>query len=261
MITITPPGADELPWDTAKCTHLPGVKCSGSRGCVVHERALGAWHADFAPRLDRLLRAARERLRRRGHKMPRLVAMTEPQGRGALHLHMATHLADRSATVLLYEALRELSPRYGFGAQVSLDLARGLDRQGRRQGGAGGYLAKIAGYMAKGASGELLEVLKALPGRRIFRASVRVTAQTRCTMRNLRSIRGLYRRSGVTYTPHEAERYLPIMRAVDEDRQREQTILARLELMANDLPPPLWRQGASRARAGLPPLPPSPADR
>lgn len=35
MVTLTPPGRDQLPWDRHRCTHPPGAACSGTLGCRV----------------------------------------------------------------------------------------------------------------------------------------------------------------------------------------------------------------------------------
>lgn len=246
MVTITPPGAEDLPWDTAKCKHLPGERCSGERGCIVHPDALARFHADFAPRLDRMMRAARERLRRMGWLMPRYVVALEPQGRGALHVHLITSVRDRPAAAALASSLRVLAPRYGFGRRVGWDPHRGEDRAAER--GVGAYLAKLARYMAKEASGEshaMAEVLRAMPGRRVFRASTKLTAETRATMRNMRLRRWAHhycRGRGLVppRDPADVERLWQRVRAEADARQREATFLVGLEL-AFERPPPPWQ--------------------
>src|SRR4051812_10428525 len=46
LVVLTAPGADQLPWDRSKCVHRPGVRCSGSLGCRVDERARDRWESD-----------------------------------------------------------------------------------------------------------------------------------------------------------------------------------------------------------------------
>jgi hypothetical protein len=246
LITITPPGAARLPWDRTRCSHPADVKCSGEHGCRVDAGALAEWHADFAPRLDRLLRAARERLRRRGHKMPRYVVSLEPQRRGGLHVHMATPVPERTAAHELFKALRELAPRHGFGGGrfgVKWDPWRG------EGSGAGAYLSKLARYVSKEAAGDgaaLREVLEAVPGRRVFRASVKLTRETRCTMRNLRRRRFLFVRYGLRGLDcRNVELTFAQKRAEEDARQRIIAAHRIAEAHRAALPPPwssAWRR-------------------
>jgi hypothetical protein len=193
MTTITPPGADVLPWDTGRCTHAPGTTCAGSRGCKIHPAALGEWHRGFADQLDGLVRAAKAATRRRGHRTPPIVRVLEVQARGALHVHLATPIEARSAAHELYRQIERLAPSYGFGSRCGWDPARGLDRADGR--GLGAYISKLSGYVAKEAAGGgegLREVLASVPGRRVFSVAPAITKETRCTMRNLRSLRYLH---------------------------------------------------------------------
>lgn len=229
LITITPPGADALPWDTARCTHPPGVGCSGARGCRIHPDAQAAWHASFRPRLDELMRAARAALSRRGHLVPRYVLVLEPQARGALHVHLATAVADRVAAHELFRQVERLAPNYGFGRRASWDPARGQDRGEER--GIGAYISKLTRYVTKEAAGDaggLRELLDALPGRRVFSVSTKLTASTRATMRTARYRRFLFHRgmsSAGEARAAEIERLYGLIR--EHDEQREQEAIAR----------------------------------
>lgn len=141
MITLTPPGADQLPWDRRKCSHGPSVRCSGERGCVVNDLALDRFNRALEDNMRRLLRAAKERVRRRGFKLPPMVVTMEPQLRAAAHFHAVAATTDREAFRCLYEQLDALAPRYGFGQRVGWDPWRGDDH--RASGGAARYLSKV----------------------------------------------------------------------------------------------------------------------
>jgi hypothetical protein len=140
MVTLPAPGADGLPWDRAKCSHDPAQKCSGALGCVVEVAALDRFIAALEDNMRRLLRAAKERTRRSGYRPPPMVVTMEPQDRGAPHFHAVAATTDRVAFACLYEQLRTLAPRYGFGQRVGWDPWRGDDRRG--VGGAARYLSR-----------------------------------------------------------------------------------------------------------------------
>jgi hypothetical protein len=188
-----------------------------------------------------------------------------------MHVHLVTSVREREAAAAFMSSLRAVAKRYGFGERVGWDPHRGPDRSGRR--GVGAYLAKMARYMAKEAAGEqtgLREILEALPGRRIYRASIRLTAETRATMRNLRLRRWAHRyfNGGVVQTGLDLD--LTNLRFVEDlwrqhrehlDRQQaETTAVVRAEL-AFCRPPPPWRDEARLACAWwttTAPLSPSP---
>lgn len=208
MVTITGAGAARLPWDTERCRALGPHRCSGHLGCVVQASALAAWNNTFADRLSMMLNAAREDVRRQWNgpkgvaaarngdevwigdgepfRMPPYVLMVEPQARGVLHAHMIFATPDRAKAHLLFRAIRRRSDRYGFGERVGWDPHRSNDRGTF----AWAYVAKMARYLGKeaerGEHGHLLEVLRAMPGRRLARVSVTLTRRTRATMRNYR---------------------------------------------------------------------------
>lgn len=245
MVTLTPPGADELPWDTARCTHRPGLPCSGSRGCRIDYEAAAAWHASFADRLDALLRAAKAALYRAGLRVPPIIRVVELQERGALHVHLAAPVAHRSAFHRLFCELQRLTakPKYGFGQRVSWDPARGQDRGQER--GLGAYINKLARYVSKeaaGSAGGLREVLRAMPGRRIFSVSLKITGETRCTMRNLRSLRYLHMRGWRDRLEDPSHLCCASVEQLMEIDRQEQLLEVR-ELVAERGPPwvPAWR--------------------
>jgi hypothetical protein len=121
MVTLTAPGADELPWDRDRCKHGPGVACSGKRGCRVDGKALKEW-ADYAGwRWSGLRDVARKATQARGHEPVLLARVWEPQKRGVPHLHLvlaAGRPCDRIAAYAFADALREHATRFGFGEQL-----------------------------------------------------------------------------------------------------------------------------------------------
>lgn len=207
LITITPPGQDRLRFDRSKCRHPEGERCSGSKGCRVRADDLADFHASFCDNLTLLLASARSALYRRGFRVPPYVLVLELQERGSLHVHVAVPVTHRTAGYLLAEYVNRYAPRYGFG-MCDWEPARS---KGENAPGLGSYISKLSRYVAKEAAGEangLREVLEAVPGRRIFRVSQRITAETRCTMRNLRLVRFYFVACGrdVVPPPPVAER-------------------------------------------------------
>lgn len=239
--TLTPPGKDQLPWDRSICGHPEGFRCSGELGCKTDRQATARWHAEFAPLLDALMRAARAALRRDGYLMPEYLVVLELQERGPLHVHWAFGSADRPAARAFMRHLKRLAPEYGFGTKVGWDPFRGEDRADRR--GLGAYLSKLAGYVSKASKGEangLLEVIQAVPGRRVFRASVKLTGRTRVTMRNLRLKRAAWMRWGIAMDCKSVEWIWEEERRRAEARQRELTNLRLLSLRFCEGPAPPW---------------------
>jgi hypothetical protein len=247
LITITPPGSGELPWDPSLCTMNGPHKHSGPSGCRVEARALERWHADLPDRLTALWEAARNRLRRMGLAMPEYVVVVEPQDRGGLHLHVATSTRDRRPAAAFATCLRVLATEHGFGRRVAWDPARGRDAAAAH--GLGPYLAKLAGYLAKESAGEatgLRELLGAMPaGRRVCRASTRLTGRTRCTMRNLRLRRWAHHHFGGEHPLYDLTSCVDVEHLWLEHRrrldqaQRERAFLVGLELTFTR-PPPWW---------------------
>jgi hypothetical protein len=96
-------------------------------------------------------------------------------------------------------------------------------------------------YVSKEARGEangLREVLQAVPGRRVFRASTKLTKVTRVTMRNLRLRRSEYMRTGASLSPLVAEWLWLDRRRYAEARQLELTTVRLLELRFCEGPAP-----------------------
>jgi hypothetical protein len=83
FVTLTAPGEDVLPWDTAQCVHDDDVSCSGSLGCRCEVGSLAAWHADLGQRWSWFVLYLRREL---GVDVQYFKAF-EAQRRGAQHAH------------------------------------------------------------------------------------------------------------------------------------------------------------------------------
>jgi hypothetical protein len=89
MYTLTPPGADQPPWDRSKCGHGEGVACGGKRGCVIDAEARRSWNDSFQRRLSRLYETAQAATKREvGCRANILAIGKEAQRRGATHAHL-----------------------------------------------------------------------------------------------------------------------------------------------------------------------------
>jgi hypothetical protein len=192
MYTLTPPGADVLPFDRARCSHPPQVPCSGTRGCVVEERARMIWNATFQKRLSRLYETVQEAVRRAvGIRANALAVGKEAQKRGPLHAHyvlgVETALELRAAKAFR-QHLERLSrkPRYSFGHVNGKFVKPKPARE------AAAYLSSYflggRGHKAKLTEAVLNGELPHLP----LHVSRRLTAVTKTTMRNKRRQRHLY---------------------------------------------------------------------
>ena len=95
MLTLTPPGADLLPWDEQVCAHLGPHKHTGELGCRIKRRYADNLNESAPERARQLNRVAKQRadreLRRRGinERRGKLVHAWEHQRRDAVHQHLA----------------------------------------------------------------------------------------------------------------------------------------------------------------------------
>lgn len=140
MITITAPGKDVLPWDTAWCKHGEREKCSGEKGCRVQHDLAVEWNTTAQNRARKLVNAARQfAARRYGRDLPEvLVSVQQDQKRGVVHLHIAVgyRAGQRAALSAFYDGLKRNARRQGFG---KVDLGK----PGRwTEGALGGYMAR-----------------------------------------------------------------------------------------------------------------------
>lgn len=198
MVTITAPGRDVLPHLVAEDGRLE-----------VAQDAAEAWNLSAPGRWSAMWGVAKYLLRRRGVEVPLLLGyVIAYQRRGVIHYHLALAAdtagrrhANHSFVAVLKgtaEALVRFGARprtlerktvgssglaveHGFGF-VSLEAAR------YGSAGVAGYFCK---YVAKdGESGrpEIAETVQRVEvgKRRVVYVSSKLTARTRCTMRNLR---------------------------------------------------------------------------
>ena len=73
MTTMTAPGQEAgLIWDRSRCTHPPGERCGGPKGCRVDRAAARAWNdlsRGWWRELNRIAKQHADRaLKRLGHK-------------------------------------------------------------------------------------------------------------------------------------------------------------------------------------------------
>lgn len=117
MFTLTPPGADVLPWDRSKCGHEVG-ECSGPAGCIVRAPDRWRWNASFPTSASR---AARWRAPRYSF--------------GHLNAKFVKPKPSREAAALLTEAVtdRELPSRPLFVSPRLTRVTRTTMRNKRRQ--------------------------------------------------------------------------------------------------------------------------------
>jgi hypothetical protein len=222
MLTLTPPGAGDLPWDEGVCAHLGPHQHSGELGCRIESAYADRWNETAPERARQLNRVAKQRadreLRRRGinERRGKLVHAWEHQKRGALHQHllvgMGSEVQDRWGTNVdaswgrLYaDALRELAPRYGFGFVDTRPLTSAPKPAREAAAYLSGYF--ISGRGKKAAITETVRS-RVVPSLVVY-VSPKLTRQTFCTMRNLRRARRLFMyRAGVAARPTWPEREL-----------------------------------------------------
>lgn len=189
MGSFTAPGASRLPFDQSRCTHGPGVRCSGSHGCKVEAGLAVDWNAAM-PKVWRELhrRAYTKTVRRFGAgRLRMLLRVYELQKRGVLHVHPVfayeTH-GQRAAADYYFATVASYAPAYGFGSQHQEVTLNRME--------AAAYLSS---YFASGSKSKLTltEAVKsgAMP-RSIIHVSVALTQRTGITMRSLRRRRLLW---------------------------------------------------------------------
>jgi hypothetical protein len=192
MYTLTPPGADVLPWDRSRCSHPLSIKCDGRRGCVVEESARRSWNRSCQRRLSRLYETVQQAVTREvGVRANVLAIGKEAQKRGPVHVHyvlgVETALELRAGKAFRRH-LERLSqkPRYGFGHVNGKFVKPKPARE------AAAYLSSYflggRGHKAQLREAVLNPELPRLP----LHVSRRLTSVTRTTMRNKRRQRHLH---------------------------------------------------------------------
>ena len=136
LVTLTAPGADQLPWDESQCRWMGPHRHSGPLGCRIEVEAANEWAADLNERFHRLCTAARKRAK---VNEPVVCARAwEAQDRGAPHCHMVVIV--NPAGERFVHALFELAQQHRFGTVH--------DRGYAAQGGYA-HAAYLAKYVTK----------------------------------------------------------------------------------------------------------------
>jgi hypothetical protein len=194
MLTLTAPGvAAGLVWDRSKCSHGPGVKCTGPIGCRVVEGAAELWNEDARAQWRILNRVCKKRadaaIAGLGAKTKGglLLYEWEFQQRGVWHLHFVVGMEtaiERAWAFEYVKAMNEVGVRYGFGYvdDDPLHAPQAAEKAAR-------YVSK---YLAKWREDGELEVSETVlsAGRSLLTyISLKLTAKSGCTMRSLRNAR------------------------------------------------------------------------
>jgi hypothetical protein len=192
MLTITPPGADRLPWDLAKCSQPASVPCSGSHGCVIESAARQRWNRSFQRRLSRLYESAQAATRREvGIRAFVLAQGKEAQRRGATHAHFIVG-CESALELRAMKAFRRHLERLAAQRRYEFGHVNGKFVKPKPAREAAAYLSSyfVAG---RGHKAPLTAAVTngELP-RMVLYVSRRLTAVTRTTMRNKRRQRHLW---------------------------------------------------------------------
>lgn len=147
LVTLTAPGADVLPWDTAACTHHPTVACAGAIGCRVQALPAAAWHATLPLRWSHFVTETRRSLNPGLSGSPscwpvrvEFFKTYEPQRRQALHIHAMIRYEGVVTLRRVVAALSKARRLNGFGPQMDVKLVDIGDAE---------RAARTAGYVAK----------------------------------------------------------------------------------------------------------------
>jgi hypothetical protein len=194
VIAVTAPGQkDGLVWDRSLCTHPPGDKCSGPKGCRVKAGAAAVWN-EYSRRgwrkMNRICkqRADREIVRLGAtKKLGLLMYEWELQQRGVWHLHIVLPMEtaiERAWSFAYVKALNERAARmwFGFSDRKPLHAPRTAEA-------AASYLSKYLAKWQEDGTLEITETVKAAGRTLLNYVSRNLTAQSCVTMRNLRNAR------------------------------------------------------------------------
>lgn len=194
MLTLTAPGeAAGLVWDRASCSHGPGERCDGRKGCRVVAAAAEIWNdlsRGWWRDLNRVCKLRADRAVKKlgaAYKGGLLLYQWELQARGVWHLHFVLGLEtaiERSWAMEYVTAMRELGPRYGFGFVDIKPL-----KSPRPAADCAGYISKYLAKRGPDGSFEVSETVKAAGRTLLNYVSRRLTARSLCTMRMLRLVR------------------------------------------------------------------------
>jgi hypothetical protein len=193
MFSVTAPGSELYPFDPKFCSHPPGERCSGKRGCRVNPEVARAFNAHAGKWWGELHRGAKVRAdRATGFKGKLAARVWEKQKRGLAHLHgvisveSPEHVRWAEAYIT---ALREMAPRYGFG------FVDGWHKIGRKFWPGVQAAAYLSSYFAGGYGRKMGITENVLAGdlpRLVVFVGRDLTRETGCTMRSLRNARRLW---------------------------------------------------------------------
>jgi hypothetical protein len=182
LLTVTAPGADQLPWDEDHCRPLGDHRHGGSLGCRVDPVAARDWNRSASDRWRRLHRRAYQAVCRHGVRCTLLVRAFERQRRGVLHVHPVLGFAtpaERHAANLYAGYLEQFAAHYGFG----------FTERRLRKLSAKAAAAYLSAYFVTGKKGkESLQQSVMAPDmpRSIIHVSTALTQRSGVTMRELR---------------------------------------------------------------------------
>jgi hypothetical protein len=180
-------------WDTARCSHSPGVQCSGTIGCRVRpeieRRERNLWPERKRAALNMARTEAIRKLRKIGYSLETgekwpdlLMSVTEDQKRGLPHLHgvlgHTTKLEKVYAKAFL-GALPRAARHHGLGFTDRYWWV--VQQQSKYEAGRlRHYITKLTRYLAKDAHGA--EFLQLHHGERIFYVAPWLTRLSGLTM-------------------------------------------------------------------------------
>jgi len=194
MLSLTAPGVQVgLVWDRSLCTHPAGVPCGGPKGCKVLAAAAELWNEDSHKQWSRLNRVCKKRadaaIARLGATIKGGVLLYdwELQQRGVWHLHFVLGMEtpiERAWAVEYVKAMREISPRYGYGWVDSKPLHSPQPAEAAAR-----YVSKYLAKWREDGELEVSETVKSAGRSLLTYVSLRLTAKSGCTMRALRNAR------------------------------------------------------------------------
>jgi len=180
-------------WDTERCSHGPGVTCSGRIGCRVRreiqESERHAWPQRKRAALNLARTDAIRALRRAGYRLQSgekwpdlLMTVTEDQKRGLPHLHGVlghTTKIEKAYAKAFLDALPRVARLHGLGFTDRYSFV--IQKQSRYEAGRlRHYITKLSRYLAKDAGGA--EFLQLHHGERIFYVAPWLTRLSGYTM-------------------------------------------------------------------------------
>jgi hypothetical protein len=190
-------------WDTARCSHGPAVRCSGTIGCRVHseieKRERELWPVRKRGALNMARTDAIRKLRKVGYALlagetwPNLLlSVTEDQKRGLPHLHGVlghTTKLEKAYAKAFLDSLPRAARHHGLGFTDRYWWV--VQRQSKYEAGRlRHYITKLTRYLAKDAHGA--EFLRLHQGERIFYVAPWLTRLSGLTMTTARLCRRVW---------------------------------------------------------------------